>query len=569
MSTEENNQTAEQQSEAPPQQESETKLPYASVQVILDGDDLVARLTPNDSDTPTSKFHLQELIKQQKLDTIPLDETALQELLTKLHTDESLQVIIGARHHAKAELFISGDKMQCTLSITPANGGDPLTMEQLIELLDEEKIAPDCRDITALSSALEQSISGTPVEQQLIATGTEPLHGKDSQFILLLELPKQQETTLEEDGTTNYYETRKYPAISPGTELMRRTEPSKGTPGSDVYGKTLKAKDGKVINFAKHTGSEISANDTNVLIATMKGHPVIGPKSVSISDTLELKNVDLSTGNIHFDGSITITGNVCSQMLVEASGDIAVRGFVENATLKAGNNILIGAGVISEQVDDGDEEAPKFTSTLTAGGNIQALFFNQTDARANGDISARQYAMNSQLVANHKIVMGEGGGKGVLLGGTASAGESVEVNTLGSSAYVKTQLSCASKKRLKQQLELLVNERERRQKELTQLQSFMDKVSASGKKENLGKVLIDKTRKIDAAVKRLNNQLEILEQQLQSLEDLLQNASQATIKINKKLFPNSQISINDIPYINNDERNQTTLAVKGKQVTDE
>jgi uncharacterized protein (DUF342 family) len=565
-SSADSNQEPQSEAQSEASEEENNKQPFASLALIMDGDDLVARLTPHDSDSPANKSLIMELVKQQKLEHIPLEDNSIKELLTKITTKETAQYIIGRRLHAKADVFISSDKMQCKLSIAPANGGDNLSLEQLTEQLNKEKIAEHLIDTEVLKSALEKSLNGEEIKQLLVAEGKEPVNGEDTQFTLLLNVPEHKDTTLEEDGTTNYYETRQYPSINIGTELMRKSEPTKGTPGYNVFGKEIKARNGKVIRFAKFKNAEIAKDDENLLVATMKGHPVIGPKSVSIDDILSLRNVDLSTGNIHFDGSVEVAGNVFPQMLVEASGDISVKGYVENATLISGSNILIGAGVISEKIDD-DEEL-KFTSTLKAGGNIQALFFNQTDARANGDIIAKQYAMNSRLIATRKIIMGDGGGKGVLLGGSASAGESVEVNTLGSSAYIKTQLDCASKKRLQQHSEKIFGERERRQKELDQLQSFMEKV-AGNKQENLGKVLINKTRKIEAAVKRLSAQLETLNQEWESITELVENADSATITIHKKMFPNSLITINDIAYHNNDERNQTTLTIKDDKVTHE
>ena len=544
--------------------EVERKPPFARVELLVEEQQLFAQLIPHSNDNPTSKHQLQQLLQEKHYDTWRIDENALQEVATASNKTTPIKLAVAECVSATAELAISSDKMLCEITISRAWGGEQISEEAVKELLQEHSIAKELIDIEVLNEAVKLSREGQDVEVTTIAAGKPPEHGKDSQFSVLFELPEPTSATEENDGTTNYFETHQYPTIQPGTELMRREAPTNGTDGINVEGHPLKAKPGKQLKFAKCEGAEVSSDDDNLLLATRKGHPVIARQGVSVSDTLELKNVDLTTGNIHFDGSVSILGNVCSQTTVEASGDVNIRGYVENATVIAGNDIVVGAGVLSEQV--GDEESPEFTSNLKAGGNIQARFFNQTDARANGNIIAAQYAMNSRLVATQKILLGDGGGKGVLLGGQAFAGAGAELNTLGSSAYVKTELYCASRKRLQLQQQTLQKDHERHQKELQQLQAFVAKV---GKPEKLGKVLIDKTRKIQNAILGLQERLQGIEEQLHSLEQLIENVPHASVVVNRKLFPNSFVSIGDLPFSSRDELNKTTLKIKGKVIIHE
>lgn len=547
-----------------PADKQERKPPFARVDFLVEEQQLFAELSPNSSDNPTSKHQLQQRLQEGGYDSWLIDDDALKQVAEASSKTNPVKLAVAQCLPASAELVISSDKMSCEISISKAWGGEPISDIAIQELLQQQSIAADLIDRSALNEALTQSRNGQDVELTEIARGTPPQHGEDSSFTLLFDLPKPTSATESDDGTTNYFETHQYPTIHPGTELMRREAPTSGTDGINIEGRVIAAKPGKVIKFGKCEGAEISSEDDNLLLATRKGHPIIARQGVSISDVLELKNVDLSTGNIHFDGSVSILGNVCSQTRVEASGDVNIRGYVENATVVAGNDIVVGAGVISEQA--GDDDSPVFTSTLQAGGNIQARFFNQTDARANGNIVAAQYAMNSRLTATQKLLLGDGGGKGVLLGGQAFAGAGAELNTLGSSAYVKTELYCASRKRLVQQQHSLQQDQQRRQRELQQLQAFIDKV---GQPEKLGKVLIDKTRKIQNAILGLQERLQNIEAQLHSLEQLIADIPNASVVVHRKLFPNSLVSIGDLPFSSRDELNKTTLKIKGKVIIHE
>lgn len=538
--------------------------PFARIQLLQEEQLLFAEPIPNSSDNPTSAHQLQQQLQENGYGTWLIDAEAIKQVVADSSKTAPLKLQIAQCLSAQPEITITSDKMACQLTISRAWGGEAVSDQGINKLLQDQSISPELIDRAVLDEAIQRSRDGQDVELTTIACGVTPHHGEDSSFTLLFDLPKPTSVTKEDDGTTNYFETHQYPTILPGTELMRREAPSNGTDGINVLGQVLNAKPGKTLKFSKCEGAEVSASDDNLLLATRKGHPVIAPQGVSISDTLELKDVDLSTGNIHFDGSVSISGNVCSQMTVEASGDVNIRGYVENATVIAGNDIVVGAGVISEQV--GDEENLEFTSTLQAGGTIQARFFNQTDARAGGDIVAAQYAMNCRLTATQKLLLGDGGGKGVLLGGEAIVGAGAELNTLGSSAYVKTELHCASGKYLQEQQQDLEQDQQLRSKELEQLQAFMAKI---GKPESLSKELINKTRKIQNAILGLQERLQNIEAQQQNLTQLLQNVPQAQVIIHQKLFPNGLVTIGDLPFQSRDELNKTTLRIKGKTIAAE
>ena len=74
--------------------------------------------------------------------------------------------------------------------------------------------------------------------------------------------------------------------------------------------KCSEAKKGKNPNFKKYAGTEVSDSEGNVLIASVKGHPVLQKQGVKIDETLTVAQANLKTGNINFDGSVVINGDV-------------------------------------------------------------------------------------------------------------------------------------------------------------------------------------------------------------------------------------------------------------------
>ena len=115
---------------------------------------------------------------------------------------------------------------------------------------------------------------------------------------------------------------------------MSRGEPVPGIPGNDV-------------RFAAAlSGAELSPDDSDLLIAAIGGQPVIVSNGAIVEPTIKMKNVDLSTGNLAFEGTIVISGDIAAGMEVKASGDIIVGGMVEAAMLEAKGNVEVKGGII-------------------------------------------------------------------------------------------------------------------------------------------------------------------------------------------------------------------------------
>lgn len=77
----------------------------------------------------------------------------------------------------------------------------------------------------------------------------------------------------------------------------------------------------------------------------MDGHVSLVEGKVFVSDVYEVENVDLSTGNIDFEGSVQVNGNVSSNFVIRAGGNVIISGVVEGAYIEAGGNIIIARGM--------------------------------------------------------------------------------------------------------------------------------------------------------------------------------------------------------------------------------
>lgn len=149
----------------------------------------------------------------------------------------------------------------------------------------------------------------------------------------------------------------------------------------------------------------------------MDGHVSLVEGKVFVSDVYEVENVDLSTGNIDFEGSVQVNGNVSSNFVIRAGGNVIISGVVEGAYIEAGGNIIIARGMNGMA-----------KGTLKAGGNIVAKFLENATASAGGYVSTESILHSNVIAATEIQVTGK---RGFITGGHVRAGQKIEVKTLG------------------------------------------------------------------------------------------------------------------------------------------
>jgi hypothetical protein len=137
-------------------------------------------------------------------------------------------------------------------------------------------------------------------------------------------------------------------------------------------------------------------------------------------------NVDYRVGNIDFDGRVTIKGDVLPGFNVKASGDVAVTGMVENASIEAGQDVCIRGGV-----------AGRDSSRLKAGGRIEARYLRAVVAESGASVAVVAECVDSQIACEGDMTAE----RGAIIGGSVRAGGDVRANLLGSDMGVATSIT--------------------------------------------------------------------------------------------------------------------------------
>ncbi len=337
---------------------------------------------------------------------------------------EPFVIALGERRNAAVEVHIAADEMQAQVLITPAQGGGAISASDITLALTEAGVVFGIDEAALLRAATPGSPTTT-----VVAQGTLPLNGKDAVFEELITQAVDRTPKVDETGHIDYREHGSIEIVSAGTALMRRHPATPGTDGHTVRGTTLPARPGRDEPFASSlAGVQCSGSDPNILEATAAGQAVLVKHGVMVEPLLHVDEVNMAVGNIHFDGSVEVKGDVVQGMLVQASGDIVVGGMVDGGILEAGGSIRIAGGVIAH-------------AQVRAGGAVSARFAQAAQIQAGTVLALADMAMECELESLNQIIIGgESHGKGRLVGGSATAMLLLSVPLLGSAKGAVTRV---------------------------------------------------------------------------------------------------------------------------------
>ena len=342
--------------------------------------------------------------------------------------------------HESAAIEISPDRMEASIVFSPPiNKGKELTHGEITGLLKSENIIPDD---SMISAAMANKKYGRKIP---IAKGKLPTKGVDGflQFHFdrsnLKPKPK-----IMEDGTVNFKQLDMFKMCNRGDVLVTAIPPKSGQDGVDIYGNVLLAQPPRPAAPIPRGKGTVLSSDGKHLIADVSGQLILQESKINISPHLEIPgNVDNSTGNIDFNGQVTIRGNVVSGFTVKAAGNIEVHGVCEGASLTSAEGSII--------LINGVQGAGK--AELNAAGDITAKFVEGGKIVAGGNVSADSM-MKCNIKCDGSVTLT--GKNGLLVGGSVVAGEKLTAQTIGSPMGTLTEIEVGgSPKELIRQKEMI------------------------------------------------------------------------------------------------------------------
>jgi len=313
------------------------------------------------------------------------------------------------------DVRLDADKLQAAVQVA---AGAKVSVEDIARELQRAGVV---HGLVAEGVRLALARRGTKV---VVARGTPPVTGAAGR-IECESLDTRESATftpLEDDhGTVDSHGGHLMLTVGPGQVLARIIDPEPGTPGKKVTGEAIAAIRGKDAAPVLGPGTRLS-DDRKQVLATRGGLPSVQDGRFAVLVRCEVKNVDFTTGDVHFAGSVIVAGDVKPGFAVVATEDIEVRGGVEHATLRAGGKITVVGGITHATV-------------LEAIGDVAVRFVDSgCRITSGGTLSVRENALRSTLVAR-RVVVGH-----QLVAGRTTASELISVALLGNESEAPTQL---------------------------------------------------------------------------------------------------------------------------------
>lgn len=521
------------------------ELPFADIEHLADvfpGTEL-AKKKSKVVYTDPNKFKIQSVFTDNYLKVCNVDisyenQNLIFKSLVKgkvvLFNDQIYVIISDVDGYCK--LKIAPDKMSVKADLSPSKGnGEPLSLQNIRSQLHKLGVIFGINDKVIQENITLAQETGQAMHGIVIVEGLEPVNGEDAAFILNF----SKETEFDDfrilpDGRVDYRKRAKIKIVQEGKLLAKITEPGKGTDGRDVFGDFVKAKDGD--QQILYAGENVKKSENGLeFYATNDGQPVLNKNILNVfSHYLVPGDVDYNSGNIEFDGNVTINGNVLPGFEVKAKGDIIVMGTVDSAMLDAGRDIKVIGGIIGNN-----------DIVVKCGRNLLTTFLQNAFIEVQGDVIIKDSTVHSEIYSTGNVVLREG--KGSIVGGLVHALKSVDAKIIGSRSETKTRVVVGQDFLVKKMIDEFTKAKEFCQNNIEKIETFLKPLLQLIK--NGTTIDVNKKQRLALVLKKhqeLNNHYKMMEAKIKAITQSSKSNVKAVVKVHQTVYPDVSISIKEL-----------------------
>lgn len=450
------------------------------------------------------------------------------------------------------KIYVSQDKLMAIARFySPSTEGRTLTEHEIMDVVDKN----------VKSGIIMQNIylylaNRKYCEDVVVARGKKPSQGEDAKILYFFKEDISLKPELNENGTVNFHKLNLFNSVEKDQVLAKLKPEKQGISGIDVYGKLIvpKAVKKKILKPGKNT--YLSEDGLSILSKT-NGHVKLEGGRVTVSDIYEIKeNVDPSTGDIRYNGSVHIPGNILTGYSVYATGDVFVNGIVEGAHIEAGGNITLQRGMKGKK-----------TGFLKAGGNIISKFIENSEVYIDGNLICEEL-LHSKVTAKGEVIVL--GGKGLITGSVVRSEKKISTRTAGSVMGTETLLEVSHDFDLLEGIQNLSEEIGKKKKEFMKLITIVNHYNNKIKNgENFSKQKLDYFKKTTQECVKYNNEIKELTEKLEYRknihEEALARISDWSIIVERHAYPGVEIIIGPSGYtVESDIQSTKFIREKGE-----
>ena len=434
------------------------------------------------------------------------------------------------------QIQLSEDRMEAAIQLSkPDSNSQGYTREEILNKLAEVGIKTGI-DEEKILEIIEQKQFGQFI---IIANGRPVEAGLDGYYEYFFDVNLAGNTnpskpTIREDGSIDFFSNNKFVMVKEGDLLCKYHEPTKGNFGFDVLGKLLVPKPGKPASRIRGKGFVVS-DDGLDYYASKNGKVEFRNFDLNISDVYDISgDVDLSTGNIDFDGDVNISGSVGSGITIHAMGNIYIGGFVEGANLRASKDIIIRDGCNTKGV-----------GKVIADGNIQAKFFENTIVFCKGDVKC-DYVLNSTIVAYGKVYAT--GNRGSIIGGDVTGVLGVDMDDCGHETGAKTVIRVGATKEIRHDYAECIMKIKDIDSAIDTFDQALEKLKILSEADSQKYDKEMETRIFQSKIVKKAERSK-MEERSKILFSMIRESERSVVKIKNNVYPGCRIIMDDKSYI--------------------
>lgn len=427
------------------------------------------------------------------------------------------------------ELFITADKMRAQLIINMPTQEFEDNKQAILEQAEKSlTTAGVVYGRVPLQELL--FIAGEPL---VIANGKQPEQGADA-VITYMEIPDRK-PVIREDGSADYYEMNFVTPVAEGDWIGEKVPPQEGIEGRDIFGNSIAATKGHddKLYYDRTAISEVQEQGKVVLRAMHGGTLEYINGVISIGKQLVINgDVGPETGNITFDGAVSVYGTVLAGYSIKASGDISIEGNegVTNAKLiqSSQGEIYIKGGVFGGGV-----------TVVEAKGDIFIKHANNCKLYAT-TVHAGLYLFGTDVIANRVLVDKN---RGKIIGGHIEALLRIECAYAGNNHERTTSLHAkgVNKDELYKEIQKMAKELKERQSVLNRLEQHsvqFEKVAAGARGQQA-----EAYKKTAETIVTNRQAIQELDRDIQMRLQMIKQAVSAQIEVTREAYPGAVIQI--------------------------
>ncbi len=372
----------------------------------------------------------------------------------------------------------------------------------------------------------------------LIAEGVKPEKGEDA--VLKYYEFGDKKPVIKTDGKMNHYELNLIDNVEKGTWVGEKTPATFGKDGISVKQNPVIAKmgqDSKLLYDVITINHEIHDTGKEYLFAKVDGAIKMKSGKVCIENHLIIMgDVEYSTGNIDFDGFVTVTGTVKDKFSVVATHDISINGEMGIGSVECikshKGSILIKGGING-----------KGSGLITAKQDVFTKYANEATIIAGESINVGFYAIDAIMTAKKILLPSE---KGRIIGGQTNAEHRIETGSIGNKYEKPTVVSVQGFERngKLEELELFNDEKKEKIKQINKLKRELDIFE-----KNVSKLDKRAMATLDYMLSKydtLVNELTDISDRIKSNEDILRTRGEGEVSISKNIFPRTILEIKNL-----------------------